>query len=285
MQVYRLPFQKSEVQVYTCGNPNNQPVILLHGFMQDGRSWENVAQELSSRFFLLLPDFPGHGATISPYEAEEFSLSAHANVVDMLVEALKQGAFGACLQEKPVVIGYSMGGRIAAQYAVDHPQKLKAVILESAGLGIADEADRAARKEKNEKLCARLAEESFDLFVKNWEELPLFASQKNLSNDLWAAQHQARLENDPQALRYSLRYAGQHEMTCLEEPLVNTGLNLLYLAGELDVTYTKIAQQFNNCAKYSSSIQVQIVKGVGHNIHLENPDLYCRIVMEYLKKM
>ena len=43
MKVYRIPYGDTEAQVYVCGLPSRQPVILLHGFMQDGRSWKRVA--------------------------------------------------------------------------------------------------------------------------------------------------------------------------------------------------------------------------------------------------
>ena len=54
------------------------------------------------------------------------------------------------------------------------------------------------------------------------------------------------------------------------------------MAGELDVTYTEVARSLLNEAGYTAQISVEIVKGVGHNIHLENPEEYCRCLRRYI---
>ena len=135
---------------------------------------------------------------------------------------------------------------------------------------------------KNEKLCCRLAEEPFDAFIEFWEQLPLFDSQKCLDKETQAAQRTARLDNDPEQLAFSLRYAGQQEMKNLRNALAQGSLPVLYMAGELDVTYTEVARSLLNEAGYTAQISVEIVKGVGHNIHLENPEEYCRCLRRYI---
>ena len=213
MKVYRIPYGDTEAQVYVCGLPSRQPVILLHGFMQDGRSWKRVAQNLSRDHFLIMPDFPGHGATIVPQTPEAFSFESHCMLVDAVIGAYAQGVFSGCSSKneaskssyssnleyrKMILVGYSMGGRIAATYAVKHPEKIQALVLESAGLGPINEEERTVRVCKNEKLCCRLAEEPFDAFIEFWEQLPLFDSQKCLDKETQAAQRTARLDNDPE---------------------------------------------------------------------------------------
>lgn len=297
MKVYRIPYGDTEAQVYVCGPPSRQPVILLHGFMQDGRSWKRVAQNLSRDHFLITPDFPGHGATIVPQTPEAFSFESHCMLVDAVIGAYAQGVFSGCSSKneaskssyssnleyrKMILVGYSMGGRIAATYAVKHPEKIQALVLESAGLGPINEEERTVRVRKNEKLCCRLAKEPFDAFIEFWEQLPLFDSQKCLDKETQAAQHMARLDNDPEQLAFSLRYAGQQEMKNLRNALAQGSLPILYMAGELDVTYTEVARSLLNEAGDTVQISVEIVKGVGHNIHLENPEEYCRCLRRYI---
>lgn len=301
MRVHRLPFGKYEAQVYTCGDPAAQPMVLLHGFMQDGRSWETVARRVSQHYFLMIPDFPGHGATIVPQEPEAFSLDTHCLLLDELFAAYARGllfsnASRAKCEEgsesdqgiskdpgvkKTFVVGYSMGGRIAATYACQHAEAISALVLESAGLGPVSEKERLAQEHKNEALYRRLLEEPFDAFIEFWEQLPLFASQKHLSEETFCAQRTTREENDPDQLAYSLRYAGQHRMQNVRKPLGQGALPILYLAGGLDVTYTEIARCLVSDVGAKGAVEVEIIEGAGHNIHLEKPEEFCDRLCRY----
>lgn len=270
---HRVAFGEYEAQVYTCGNAAAQPVILLHGFMQEGRSWEAVARMLYEDYFFIMPDLPGHGATLLPQEPQTFSLDAHCLLVDKLVTGISflfKNPF-----QKPILVGYSMGGRIAATYACWRPERIAAVVLESAGLGPLNEEERSARKQKNEQLCKQLLEQPFEKFIDAWEALPLFDSQKRLPKRIQQAQRQVRLRNNPKQLACSLRYAGQHMMNNVREELAQSALPILYMAGELDVTYTKVARSLCAYANASNHIAVEIIEGAGHNIHLEKPEIYC----------
>ena len=71
-------------------------------------------------------------------------------------------------------------------------------------------------------------------------------------------------------------------MKNLRNALAQGSLPVLYMAGELDVTYTEVARSLLNEAGYTAQISVEIVKGVGHNIHLENPEEYCRCLRRYI---
>ena len=83
----------------------------------------------------------------------------------------------AAAEGAPVLVGYSMGGRIAAETMVRHPGlPLAGLVLESAGLGPADDAARAALARRNGEWAARLREGGVAAFMDWWETLPLFAT-------------------------------------------------------------------------------------------------------------
>ena len=310
-----------QARVYTCGNPLAQPLILLHGFMQKGKSWSEVANHLKDNFFLVMPDLPGHGATLLPQKSEAFSFETHSSLVQALIDACAlwqkspeptSSANGSLVTksaspansllapkptvtasttapaQKPILVGYSMGGRVAAMYACENPEAIQALVLESAGLGFKTEDERLARAKKNEKLFHRLLEEPFEQFIDFWEDLPLFDSQKNLPEQTRQAQRETRLANDPAQLAYSLLYAGQQVMPNLRKPLsalVNNKpakLPILYMAGALDVTYTGIARSFLEEAGSSTFLCVEVIKGAGHNIHLEKPEAFCEALERFV---
>ena len=177
---------------------------------------------------------------------------------------------------------------MAAMYACENPEAIQVLVLESAGLGFKTEDERLARAKKNEKLFHRLLEEPFERFIDFWEDLPLFDSQKNLPEQTRQAQRKTRLANDPAQLAYSLLYAGQQVMPNLRKPLsalVNNKpakLPILYMAGALDVTYTGIARSFLEEAGSSTSLCVEVIKGAGHNIHLEKPEAFCEALERFV---
>ena len=70
-------------RVHACGKPGNPLVILLHGFMQTGASWAQIAAQLEG-YHVLAPDLLGHGKT--PFSREdELSLEAYVEQVNTLV--------------------------------------------------------------------------------------------------------------------------------------------------------------------------------------------------------
>jgi pimeloyl-ACP methyl ester carboxylesterase len=102
------------------GDPALPTLVLLHGFGDSYTSWEGWVQQLKTRFHLLSVDFPGHGLTRAP---EGYSLDGEglADFVDAFAAQLNLPKFA--------VAGNSMGGGVAWQLALRHPQRIDALIL------------------------------------------------------------------------------------------------------------------------------------------------------------
>ena len=116
------------------GDSRLPTVVLLHGFGDSYTSWEGWVQQLKTRFHLLSVDFPGHGLTRAP---EGYSLDGEglADFVDAFAAQLGLPKFA--------VAGNSMGGGVAWQLAVRHPQRIDALILVDAA-GFPNEKPPAA---------------------------------------------------------------------------------------------------------------------------------------------
>lgn len=102
------------------GDPTLPVVVLLHGFGDSYTSWEGWVPVLKPQFRVISLDFPGHGLTRAP-EGYRLTGIGLADLVD---------AFAAQLALPPfAVAGNSMGGGVAWQLAVRHPERLSALIL------------------------------------------------------------------------------------------------------------------------------------------------------------
>jgi pimeloyl-ACP methyl ester carboxylesterase len=102
------------------GDPALPLLVLLHGFGDSYTTWEGWVPDLKSRFHIIAPDFPGHGLTRAP-AGYELSGAGLADLVDAMAARLALPKFA--------VAGNSMGGGVAWEFAVRHPQRLNALIL------------------------------------------------------------------------------------------------------------------------------------------------------------
>src|SRR6187200_28591 len=98
-------------------------LLLLHGITNSSETWERVAPLLNERFTLIAPDLLGHGESATP--RGDYSLGAHATGVRDLLTALGH--------ERVTVIGHSLGGGIAMQFAYQFPERCERLVLVSSG--------------------------------------------------------------------------------------------------------------------------------------------------------
>ncbi|CAN5532707.1 alpha/beta fold hydrolase [soil metagenome] len=109
------------------GGPRDAPtVVMLHGYSADRAVWVRFAQHLSKDHHVVIPDLAGHGATPHVPGADYSPPAQAARVVGVL------DALGV---ERAHVIGNSMGGFVAAWFALEHPERTVSVGLsDAAGL-------------------------------------------------------------------------------------------------------------------------------------------------------
>ena len=188
----------------------------------------------------------------------------------------------AAAEGAPVLVGYSMGGRIAAETMVRHPGlPLAGLVLESAGLGPADDAARAALARRNGEWAARLREGGVAAFMDWWETLPLFATQRELPPATRAAIRADREAHDAETLARSLEAWGAHHQTAESETVAAlaqmqvAGRPVLYLAGSRDEKYAALAARVR-----AADLPAMLVEGAGHNVHLEKPEVFSRAVAQ-----
>ena len=113
-------------------------VVLLHGFTHTGASWDPVVAALGESYRALAPDIRGHGAAA---DLEPVTLA------DVL------GDLARLAPERFTLVGYSMGGRIALHAPVAFPARIDRLVLIGASPGIAEPAEREARRADDDALA------------------------------------------------------------------------------------------------------------------------------------
>ncbi len=230
-----------------------EPLLLLHGFTQTGRGWDEVVRHLDGeRYRALAPDIRGHGAA--------------ATRRPIGFAACVQDAVG--LMRTPFTLaGYSQGGRLALHVALAHPELVTRIVLMSATAGIEDAAERARRREADEVLAAwmaadgRLPTEVAD----RWGSQALFATQPP---EVAAAARADRLSNEPVHLAAALRGIGTGVMAPLWERLGELTMPVAVMAGQHDAKYVALGRRL---AAALPAGTLTIVPHAGHALPLEAP--------------
>jgi len=99
-----------------------RPVMLVHGFTGAKEDFTDFLEPLAERgWHAVAPDLRGHGASDHPGDEESYSLAIMAADLLALADALGWGSF--------VLLGHSMGGMIAQQLLLAHPERVRALVL------------------------------------------------------------------------------------------------------------------------------------------------------------
>lgn len=225
-------------------------MLFIPGFMQRGDAWRPVAELLPERYPSRLLDHAEHS-----FEGR-------------MGEILGAGA--------SVLVGYSLGGRLALRAALRSPDLFTAVVLVGATAGIEEGPLRATRAEADEKLAAWMEAMPIEDIVALWERQPLFADQPE---SLIEEQRPGRLSHDPRSLALLLRTAGQGILQPVWHELASLELPLLAIAGARDEGYTAAAKRI---ASVAPNARAAIVEDAGHAPQLQRPDEVARLISGFL---
>jgi 2-succinyl-6-hydroxy-2,4-cyclohexadiene-1-carboxylate synthase len=237
-----------------------EPVVLAHGFTQTLASWDPIATRLAARGRVVRVDLPGHGGSAAVSAGFD-------EAAGLVAEAGGHAAY----------VGYSLGGRLCLRLALDRPDLVRALVLIGASPGIADPAERAARRVADEALAAELERDGLERFLERWLAQPLFATLPPARAGL-----AARLANTAAGLAGSLRLNGTGAQAPLWERLGSLHPPVLLLAGALDRKFTGLAERM--AAAVGPAAEVALVPGAGHAAHLERPDAVGDLIEGFLDR-
>ena len=122
-------FRHGSVEIAYIDEGRGEPIVLIHGFASNKEvnwispSWLGTLQRAGRRIIAL--DNRGHGASTKLYDPQAYHCGVMADDVRALLDHLEI--------ERADVMGYSMGARITAFLALDHPERVRSAII--GGLG------------------------------------------------------------------------------------------------------------------------------------------------------
>lgn len=235
-------------------------LVLVHGFTQTMRSWDPPAARLAGDFEIVRVDLPGHGGSAGVR-------LGFAETASAIGDAGGRGTY----------LGYSLGGRLCLRLAVDRPDLVEALVLVGASPGLADPADRDARRRADDALAVDIEGMGTDAFLGRWLAQPLFASFTPDAADL-----EARLANPATAMAAALRSLGTGVQEPLWTRLRELSMPVLAVAGADDGRYAGLAGEMAHAI--GDNAEAVTLAGAGHAAHLEQPERFCAELLRFLAR-
>lgn len=239
-------------------------LIALHGFTETDESWaETLAGELTD---LRCPLLPGHGGRPCP---PGYSIArAAAELV-------------AGFPAEPIdLLGYSMGGRIAIRIALDHPRRIRRLVLISCHPGIRDPHEREQRRRRDESLAQVLEEDGIGPFIAWWEGQPALRPCQPFPSAIAESVRARRLNQDPRGLAASLRALGGGAMEDCWGRLPELDMPALLISGAADGRYGQLMHEMAGLMRASRR---DVVLKSGHAVHRERPQVVAQMVGAFLR--
>ena len=113
----------TEAGAQAAGAPARPVVVLVHGIASRAAQWEHVMERLAETCHVIAPDLLGHGESAKP--RGDYSLGAHACGIRDLLAALGH--------DRVSLVGHSLGGGVAMQFAYQFPERVERLALVCAG--------------------------------------------------------------------------------------------------------------------------------------------------------
>lgn len=166
-----------------------------------------------------------------------------------------------------VILGYSMGGRLALQQLLDGPRFEKAIIV-SAGLNLED--GREARRERDEAWARRFENDPWDDVMRDWNAQRVFGGH--------TIERRER-DYDRRELARQLREQSPGVLPPLAPRLREIAVPVLWIAGERDHSYVEVAHR---AASLLPNAELWICPGAGHRVPWEQPGAFIDRIRRFV---
>jgi len=241
------------------------PLVLVHGFVGDGRStWSSQLDGLSDEFTVVAWDAPGAGHSAQP--PDWFRMSDYADCLAAFVRALGLA--------RPHLVGLSFGGALVLELFRRDPTVLRTLVLASAYAGWAGSLDPEVVDERVQ-LSLRLAELPPEQFAA--------AMMSSMFSESAPAEAVARFAASVRAFNPAgfLAMMWSSAEADLRDILASVSVPTLLLYGEEDVRAPlNIAHALHSAIPASTLV---VMPGVGHVSSVEAPELFNREVRNFLR--
>jgi pimeloyl-ACP methyl ester carboxylesterase len=242
------------------GNGSHPPLLLLHGFSDNGLCWLHLARDLEAHYDVILPDSRGHGLSARLQPGEEIDNTADTAAI---IKALGLN--------KPVVGGHSMGGLTATELGARFPDLTSGLFLEDPAWVDPPPVDAPPDPNPFAEWLTHIEELSSEEIIAHGKAM----------NPLWSDDEFPAWAASKRQLDQTIFEVGSI-LRPWREFLAPLTVPTLLIMPDDGIVSPVVAQE---AASLSPHIQIAYVPNTGHNIRRENYPIYLETVLEFLSHL
>jgi N-formylmaleamate deformylase len=246
---------------------DKSPFILLHGATDNGLCWTRVAEMLSARYDVIMPDALGHG--LSDRLDPAFTFQQHAEQVAGLVRELNIS--------QPIIMGHSMGAGTAVNLAIEYPDIPRAIILEDPPWGVLppEPENRQSPAADFRASLVRLNKLPLEQIIEERKKQNLSWSDEEIL--IWA---KAKQQFDP-----SLFSRPIIDQRSYEELVPKIKCPTLLIHADAGIVSEATAKRAAEVWESDEPFHAIQIKDAGHNIRREQYAAFTRALTDFLSEI
>jgi len=250
-----------DIELYYELHGVGKPIVFSHAWLDDCSIWNSQVKHFPKNYTVILYDLRGHGRSDKPKVGEgNYSVQALSNELYALIQKLNL--------EKPILVGYSLGGYAAILLALEHPEKISKLVLVGATAKMA--------LPTSVKLVTGVfrAFMSYETYLRISCKYRFYKPSKQIVDEQFA-----------RALKVDKAVASEcwKELTenyDVREKVSKIEVPTLIIVGEKDKVNLEASRYLNREIKGS---ELRIVSGSGHTVMVEKTKEFNQILEEFIR--
>lgn len=250
----------------TYGESSSKSLVILHGLFGLGDNWVSLARKLAKDYFVVVPDHRNHG--LSP-QSDDFTLELMSSDLAELIQDLNL--------ENPVILGHSMGGKVAMHYVLEHQDDVS-------GLIVADISTRASYVRPEHKA---IVDQFLNLDLSNFQNIQEIQSYlvENMSSPKLGFMVLKNIKREGNSFVWKLNIEGIYQnlySVLAELDNEESYMNAVFFirGGASDYIQEEDIAELHKNFPYA---EVKTIENASHWLHADDPETFLDYVNQYLK--
>jgi pimeloyl-ACP methyl ester carboxylesterase len=252
---------------YIRTGADKTPIVLVHGLTENALSWSRLARRLEQTYDFIMYDARGHGLSDKPETG--YTPLDHMQDLAGVIQGLGL--------HRPIVMGHSMGAITASWLSAEHPEMVRATILEEPVWRWPKQAEQSADEKRRiyenwrVRLEMRKMLSTAESYTRGRRERPLWSTED----------HDADVPAKEQVSMQALEYILHHEQTWAQQVAkFQSPVLLIYGNNELgSIVGPDIAAE---ARRINPLVEPRQIASAGHAVRRESFDEYVAVLREFL---